>query len=334
MKRRILVILLAAVTFFGMEAYAGGKTENSASAKPTIVGCVTFGKDHPFGMTANKFAELVHTYYKGDVDIQLHYNAELGSETDVFGYMSAGTSVDFAIITPAVITRWVPSAALLSAPFVFKDVENWKKAIKSNALDKIKNEIESKGVKVFGWEGGSLRNLILKNYMDEKTNISNLKLRVQKSPLQQNVFMAIGFKPVPIEYQEVYDALRTGVIDGLENEPAGYRDMKFYEVAPYFVLSEHTVALWGFMFGKKALDRLPPDLQKAIAKAGSEAADYHTSLELAKYNSIIEELAQKHKVNVVKFDNSEMRSKALPVIKEFAKELGVSDVLDAINAIK
>lgn len=311
-----------------------GFISSPAVAKYKIVGCVTFPKTHFFGMTADKFAELVRTYYKGDVDITVHYSAELGSETDVYGYMTKGVSVDFGIITPGSITRWEKTAALLSAPFVFKDVDTWKKATHSNALDKIKNAIEDKGVKIFGWEGGSFRNLILKKYMDEKTDISNWKLRVQKSPLQQKVFAAIGFKPVPIVYQEVYNALRTGVIDGLENEPAGYRDMKFYEVAPYFVLSNHTIATWGFMFSKKTFDSFPPDLQKAVAKAGAEAADYHTSLELGGYSAVIEDLAKNYGVKVVQFDNSEMRRKALPVIADYAKELGVSDVLDAINAIQ
>jgi len=328
MKSKLL--LLVVIIFTSIVVFSSVNAE----AKYTIVGCVTFPKTHFFGMTADKFAELVHKYYKGDVDIKIHYNSELGSETDVFGYMTQGVSVDFGIITPGSITRWEKKAALLSAPFVFKDVDTWKKAIHSNALDKIKNTIEDKGVKIFGWEGGSFRNLILKNYMDEKTDTSNLKLRVQKSPLQQKVFTAIGFKPVPIVYQEVYNALRTGVIDGLENEPAGYRDMKFYEVAPYFVLSNHTIATWGFMFSKKTYGKLPPELQKAVAKAGAEAADYHTSLELGGYNSVIEDLAKNCGVKVVKFDNSIMRKKALPVIKEYAQELDVSDVLDAINSIK
>ena len=321
----ILTFIIACMFVFGI---------GTAEAKYKIVGCVTFPKTHFFGMTADKFAELVHTYYKGDVEIEIHYNAELGSETDVFGYMARGVSVDFGIITPGSITRWEKKAALLSAPFVFKDVDTWKKATHSNALDKVKYAIEDKGVKIFGWEGGSFRNLILKSYLDEKTDTSNLKLRVQKSPLQQKVFAAIGFKPVPIVYQEVYNALRTGVIDGLENEPAGYRDMKFYEVAPYFVLSNHTIATWGFMFSKKTYDSFAPDLQEAVARAGAEAADYHTSLELGGYEAVIEDLAKNYGVHVVKFDNSGMRQKALPVIKSYAAELDVSDVLDAINAIQ
>jgi TRAP-type C4-dicarboxylate transport system substrate-binding protein len=268
------------------------------------------------------------------VDVEVHYSAELGSETDVFGYMVQGVSVDFGIITPGSITSWAPTGALLSAPFMVKDVNTWKQAIHSDALDKIKNAIEDVGVYVFGWEGGSYRNLILKKPIDENSDLSKLKLRVQKSPLQQKVFGAIGFKPVPIVYQEVYDGLRTGVIDGLENEPAGYRDMKFYEVAPSFVLSKHTIATWGFMFSKKTYDSFPSDLQEAIARAGREAADYHTELEIGGYESVTKELVDNFGVKVVDIDNSVMRQKALPIIADYAKELGVSDVLTAINAIK
>jgi TRAP-type C4-dicarboxylate transport system substrate-binding protein len=313
--------------------FAGGEAEGAAT-KHKIVGNVTFPKEHFFGQTADKFAELVRKYYSGAIEVDVHYSAELGSETDAFGYMVQGVSVDFGIITPNSVTRWAPIASLLSAPFVFKDVETWKKAIHSNALDKIKKAIEDKGVYVFGWEGGSYRNLILKNPIDEKSDLSRVKLRVQQAPIQEKVFTAIGFKTVPIVYQEVYDAIRTGVADGLENEPAGYRDMKFYEVAPYFVLSHHTVATWGFMFSKKTYDGLPPDLQKAVARAGREAADYHTQLEISKYESVVQDLAKNHGVKVIKYDNTMMRQKALPVVAEFAKSVGAEDVLKAINAIK
>jgi len=331
MKSRKFLLFLLFVIFFSSIVFF---VSANAEQKYRIIGSVTFPKGHFFGQTADKFAELVHKYYEGDVDIEIHYNSELGSETDAFGFMAMGVSVDFGIITPGSITSWEKTAALLSAPFVFKDIDTWKKAIHSNVLDKIKTAIEDKGVKIFGWEGGSFRDLIMTNYLDENTDLSNLQLRVQKSPLQVSVFSAIGFKPVPIIYQEVYNALSTNVIDGLENEPAGCRDMKFYEVAPYYILSHHTIATWGFMFSKKTYDGFPPDLQKAVARAGAEAADYHTSLELANYESVVEDLANKYGMTVVKFDNSGMREKSLPVIKEFAEELGVSDVLEAINAIK
>jgi TRAP-type C4-dicarboxylate transport system substrate-binding protein len=268
------------------------------------------------------------------VDVKIHYSAELGSETDVFGYMVQGVSVDFGIITPNSVTKWAPIVSILSAPFVFRDLEHWKKVIHSDALSKIENAVEDVGVLVFGWEGGSFRNLILKDPINETSDLSRVKLRVQQAPIQEKIFGAIGFKTVPIVYQEVYDAIRTGVADGLENEPAGYRDMKFYEVAPNFVLSEHTIATWGFMFSKKTYDSLPADLQKAIARAGAEAAEYHTELETSKYETVIQQLIDEYGVNVVEFDNSRMREVASPILADFAKEVDAVDVLEAINAVR
>jgi TRAP-type C4-dicarboxylate transport system substrate-binding protein len=80
-----------------------------------------------------------------------------------------------------------------------------------------------------------VRHLILRKEVKTIDDFPKVQMRVQGSPLHQKVFSATGLKATPMDYMEVYNAIKTGVLDGLENEPAGLKSMKFYEVAPYYV---------------------------------------------------------------------------------------------------
>ncbi|MGH6918333.1 MAG: C4-dicarboxylate ABC transporter substrate-binding protein, partial [Geminicoccaceae bacterium] len=80
-----------------------GLAIGSAHAQDTIIlhGASQFNEEHAFTRAMVRFQELVQEYYDGDVEFVMHLNSELGLEKQYFEYMSQGTSVDFAIVSPA-----------------------------------------------------------------------------------------------------------------------------------------------------------------------------------------------------------------------------------------
>ena len=85
--------------------------------------------------------------------------------------------------------------------------------------------------------------------------------------------------PTVIAYNEVYNAIQNGVISAGENEAAGVEAMKFYEVAPNLVLTQHAVTIRPICFSVKTFKTLDKGLQDAIVKAGKEAGDFGRELE-------------------------------------------------------
>jgi TRAP-type C4-dicarboxylate transport system substrate-binding protein len=106
-------------------------------------------------------------------------------------------------------------------------------------------------------------------------------------------------KATPMDYMEVYNAIKTGVLDALENEPAGLQSMKFYEVAPYYILTNHQIVTRILSFSEKRFQSFPKDLQDAIIKAGTEAGAFHRKTEVALGEKIIKELTEKHGLKVI-----------------------------------
>ena len=189
------------------------------------------------------------------------------------------------------------------------------------------------GVRFLGYGGGSARNLITKIPVYTMADFPKVQLRVQGSPVHQKAFSAVGFKATPLDYMEVYNAIKTGVIDALENESAGMESMKFYEVAPHWVLTNHQISTRIFAFSEKRYQSFPQDVKDAILKSGKEAAAWHVENEIIEEGIIVDRLAKNFGLKVLPFDNTEMRTKALPVVREYAKEIGAEAVFDRVQSI-
>jgi len=341
MKRTIALVLSALLVSMSLFA-GGGREAPKDAAKPAaapatikLVGHTMLPQDHVYFRTVQKFAELVDQYYKGPVKIQwdLHHSGDIGTEKDAIEYMIQGTAIDFSIISPAWIANWDKTASFIDAPFIFKSVDHWNKCIDANVFAPIQKTMIEKGVRFIGYGGGGVRHIISKKEIRTIDQFPTLQMRVQGSPLHQAAFSATGIKATPMDYMEVYNAIKTGVLDALENEPAGLQGMKFYEVAPFYIQTAHQITTRILGFSEKKFQSLPKDLQDAVLKAGAEASAFHRKNEVAEGDGIVKLLTEKNGLKVIPFDNAEMRRRAMPAVEKFARDNNAFEVLQAINAI-
>lgn len=326
---------LAAAILSACALLAGAPGAATAQDKIVLHGASAYNKDHIFNRTMAKFAELVSTYYGKPVEFVMHENGELGNEAGYFGLMTRGTSVDFAVVAPAHMTPVSKRAGLLDTPFLFKDVDQWKKATSGDAFKPIVDDIEKRGnVKLLGLGGGAERNILSKKPADDLAGMHGLKMRVQGTPIHAKAFAAVGLVPSVIAYNEIYNAIQSGVIDALENEASTNLQMRFYEVAPEVIRTRHIITVRPLVFSGATFERLPPDLQAAVLKAGTEAAAWWRDTETAEDVGALDKMAAEGKVRIIEFkDSAEMHKKVQPVIDTYAKELGAEDVLARVRAI-
>lgn len=301
-----------------------------------LKGAVQFGEDHAFTRTIRKFEELVRKYYDKPIEFDLYLNSELGLEKDYFGYMSLGIAVDYGIVPPAHMSTFSESAPLMDMPFLFRDVEHWKKALEGNALDPLAYDVSKKAdVRLIGYAGGGVRNLLVNKPVTNMKELKGLSMRVMGAPIQTRMFQAVGASPSVIAYSEVYNAIQTGVIDAAENEAAGIQQMKFYEVGPEICQTQHAITVRPLCFSGKTLRRLPADLQAAIIRAGREAGAYGCELESSEDAAILSTLETEEKLRTHTFkERDKMLRLAEPIKAEYARELNAEKVLAEINAVK
>ena len=215
-----------------------------AQAPITLNGASQFNDDHVFNRTMTRFQELVRQYYGRPINFVMHNNSSLGLEKQFFEYMSAGRAVDFAIVSPAHMSTFSRAAPYIDAPFLFRDLAHWNQVIEQDLFKPVADEVERRArVVLIGYAGGGVRNIFSSRPATNMAQLRGLRVRVQGAPIWSRTFQAIGMAPQVIAYNEVYNAIQNNVIEAGENEAAGVEQMRFYEVGPNLLMTEHAITI-------------------------------------------------------------------------------------------
>jgi TRAP-type C4-dicarboxylate transport system substrate-binding protein len=332
LKKRALVLGLVGMlaAFPGMAADKKTVSLNAASM---------FDKEHPFTQTYYKFGELVNQYQdEVNFELKVSLNKALGVEPDFLRFMSQGESVDMAIIAPGNLAQRVPDIAIVDMPLMFRDLAHRNRVLASDAFKGIEADvIKRANIRAIGYAGGVSRNIISNVPITNMSDLKGFRLRVQGAPIWAKVFTAVGATPSVIAYDEVYSAIQTGVIQGLENEKFGYTQMRFYEVAPHYTLDEHSLTVRPLFMSEKTYKKFSPKVQAAILKAGAEAGAFGTKVEIEMESKELDAQVAKKLVNVHPFsdaDKAKFRELATPVLVQYVKEAGMEEIYNKIQAVK
>lgn len=328
MKVFLAVVLSAGLAVAGVPAQA---------QTITLKGASQFDDTHSYNQTMLKFEEEVKKCYGKPINFTLHRNRELGLEKDYVNYMTQGLSVDYAVFAPSHAATFSKQTTLMDMPFLFRDIDHWNKVLSTGeALKPIYEDLAQRAdILMIGYAGGGVRNIVGKKPVRNMEELKNLSIRVMGAPIQTKMFQAITAAPTVIAYDEVYNAVQTGVILAGENEAPGWSQMKWHEVAPHISQTMHAITIRPLGFSGKTFKKLPQDLQACIVKAGNAGAAHGRKWEREADDKILKQMAAEKKIQVHEFkDRGKILELAAPVKEAFAKEVGAEKVLANINAVK
>ncbi len=224
----------------------------------------------------------------------------------------------------------------MDMPFLFRDLDHWNAVMEQDALAPLAEDVlQQANVRLVGYAGGGTRNLIVNKPVTNMAELEGLPMRVMGAPIQTRIFEAIKAAPSVIAYDEVYNAIQTGVIDAAENEAAGIEQMKFYEVGPEISLTKHAITVRPIAFANATFERLTPEEQACVLEAGKAGGKLGRDVESSQDT---EKLMKMQEAGLLKTHEFTERDKLLelagPVKAAYAEELGATDVLQAIEAVK
>lgn len=332
------ISMSAVAVSLAMTASSFTMTTAARAETITLHGASQFDEKHAFTRLMRKFEQLTRLYYNGphELEFVMHLNSELGLEKDYVAYMNQGLSVDYAVAGPSHMSTFSKMATLLDPPMLYRDAGHWSKVLASDVLQPVVDDIYKRAdILLLGYGGGGIRHLIVNKPVTNMAEIKGVPIRVMGAPIQTKLFDAFGMSPNVIAYSEVYNAIQTGVIDAAENEAAGIRQMKFYEVGPNISLTAHSITVRPLAISGKTLRRLPEDLQAAIIQAGKDAGTYGRVIELSEGQGIMAEMESAGKLQTVAFtERDKLIESATPILKEYFKDIGAADLYDAIQNVK
>ena len=231
--------------------------------------------DSTVGRSIQMWADLIEERSDGRMTAQVFHQGALGNVSEVFDHMLMG-GVDMAITTPQ--TSYDNRVGVMSLPYLFLDWEEaqvawerggWMNEIVEPIFDNM--GLKSFGLYPYGFTGVATRG-------DRAVTLSearekNLKVRaIPAFPVPQTV-QAMGYHSVPLDWNEVYTAIQTGVVDGDAGNIIYWDYVFFGEILDYFVHTKHFFGQAALMMNQDAWEKLNEVDQEIVASAAYEVID-------------------------------------------------------------
>jgi len=312
---------------------AAAFSATSVAADTALRGASMFDEEHAYTKTLREFERLVAEKYDGDVTFDMSLNGELGDESDFVTFLQQGVAIDYAVMAPSNMATFAPSIPLMDMPFLFRDLDHWNTVLSSDVMAPLEAELlEKANIRIIGYAGGGVRNLASADPITDMDELTGHKMRVMGAPVQAQIFAAIQAAPSAIAYNEVYNAIQTGVIAGFENEAAAIQNLKFYEVAPNITLTKHAITVRPLVMSESTFSALPDDLKAVVLEAGAEAGAYGRDLESTQDGEKLQQMVDAGQIVTAEFEGRDaLLEMVVPVQDAYAEELGATDLLEAIR---
>jgi len=253
----------------------------TASMARTFRSADVHSKDFPTNQAVAFMGDQLSKATGGKDTIRVFGDSSLGSEKDTVEQVKIG-ALDMVRVNTAAFHGIVPESMIPSLPFLFRDINHFRKTIYGPQGDKILAAFDKAGfVGLALYESGA-RSIYAHKPIRTLADVKGMKVRVQPSDLWVSLVGAMGASATPMPYAEVYTGLKTGLLDAAENNYPSYEEAKHYESAPVYSETLHVMGPEVLVFSKKVWDTLTPQEQAAIRKAAKDSVPYYVKLWEAK----------------------------------------------------
>ncbi len=267
---------------------------------------------------AVKFKEVVEAESDDRIEVEIYPNEQLGKEMDVINSIQLGTA-DMTI-TGESLQNWAPKAAMMAVPYAFRDSEHLRKAVSGEIGEEIEQQITAKaGLVPIAWYERGPRHLTSNRPVRTPADLDGIRLRVPNVPLFVDTWEALGARPTPMAFSEVFTSLQQGTIEGQENPLSLIESASFYEVQDYVNLTGHVRSWIYVVIGKSKLESMPEDLQQVVLDAGEQMKAYHDEL-FAKDQKRLRQALEERGMEFVDVDVEAFAEKARPAVLDALNE--------------
>jgi len=264
MKRSLLLIVAALVALSGLWG---------ASPEPLILRMAELHpSDHPTTRGDQEFARLVAELTGGRIQVEVYDGGVLGDELSVMQQLSFG-GIDLARVSIASVQPAVPQLAALFMPYLYQDAGHMWRVLTGPVGRELLNALDAGSLFGIGWFGAGARSFYTAPRPVRRAgDLQGLRIRVQESAPMISLVQAFGARPQPMAFPEVYSGLRTGSLDGAENNLATYFASGHYQAAPWFTIDEHARLPELIVGSPVAFASLGPEDRALVRQAAAKAA--------------------------------------------------------------
>jgi tripartite ATP-independent transporter DctP family solute receptor len=269
--------VLAAILLVFMTGIAGFDASAAVPTAPTITlryAAASLAGD--IGVqTSKRFLDLVQAKSNGRIQYKFFPGGTLGAPPELVSLVKAG-SLEGIAESVSFLSESIPYASCLELPLAFAEPQELWTALDGALGNKVKEEVQKKlDLKILSYvDYGSREFVVVPRPIVKAEDIKGLKFRVMPSPVMVKTYESLGAKPIQLTTNEIFTALQTKQIDGLDFPAEATIVRKYHEVAKHVTMVGLYRVVNPMTLNKKWYDGLPQDLQKILADSAKEAVDW------------------------------------------------------------
>lgn len=266
-------------------------------------------------MGALHFKELVEEKSEGKIQVKLYPNGVLGSERGMVESLKL-KGIDMVIVGPSVIGIYAPKFGLIEAPFLFRDYEHLDKVLYGEIGDEMERAVSGRqGLHFIDFFHRGPRYLTTTNtIIKSPEDLRGIKIRVPALPVYIKSWSIFGANPTPVNYSDMFIALKQGVVEAQENPLEVIYTSHLYEVQNYVMETEHLLSFYVLVVGDSFYSKFDANDQKILLDASHEASAFHNDL-VEQYEKLYREKLEAEGVEFLQVDREafiKLASEKLP----------------------
>jgi tripartite ATP-independent transporter DctP family solute receptor len=255
-----------------------GLCTQSCHAGTSLSLATVYAPEHPTAKACQYFAETLKTRSRGRITVTVYDDARMGNQTAILQSLKNG-SLDLSILSQGMMSAIVPEFNALGLPYLFPNAAAAWRVLDDEIGQLLIRKAAAKGLTILSFWDIEVRHLsnslrpILK-----PADMAGLSIRTPPDPLTGEIIMALGGKPREVLYSELYNALKTGTVDGQENPLINFHTARLYDVQKFISLTAHKYSIYAFVISTQTWDSLSAADKTSIIAVAREAARYQRVL--------------------------------------------------------
>ncbi|MGQ9369085.1 C4-dicarboxylate TRAP transporter substrate-binding protein [Azospirillum sp. ST 5-10] len=310
MKRLLVSALAACVLTLGAATGAKAATE--------ILVAYENNPGEPLDRVMHYWADLLSETSKGAVTLKLYPSSQLGAKKDVMEQAMMGMNV-ITLSDVGFLQDFDPDVGILFGPYLTDDPQKLFQIYESDWFKKKDADLRKKGVHIVmsNYLYG-VRHILAKKPINTPADMKGMKIRVPNNVMQIKTIEAMGGTATPMPLGEVYPALTTGLIDGVENPISVLYGAKLHEQAKYLSLVGYITNTSVWVGGEAFFSALPEEVVRMVHETGYQAGLYSQKLAAEEDAKFIDKMKAEG-VTVIQPDVAPFREATTVVYTQFPK---------------
>jgi tripartite ATP-independent transporter DctP family solute receptor len=263
---------------------------------------------HPVNVRAQQAIDRIREATAGNVTFQLFPANQLGSDTDLLAQVRSG-GVDMFNLSTSILATLVPVTGIVNTGFAFASYDKVWEAMDGKLGTYIREQITKAGLLAPGriWDNGFRQITSSTRTIRTPADLAGFKIRVPPAPMLTSVFKMLGAGATPINFNELYSALQTQVVEGQENPLAIFSSTKLYEVQKTVSMTGHVWDGYVMLANRRSWQALPKDAQAIVVRELDHAGEDERADVAVLSQSLRNDLIAKH-MTFIDVDRSQFRA--------------------------